>query len=38
VAAPEKRLIVGVSGASGAIYAIRLSEVLRERILRPTWC
>jgi len=31
LAPPEKRIIVGISGASGAIYAIRLLEVLRER-------
>lgn len=30
-ASADKRLIVGISGASGVIYAIRLLEVLRER-------
>ena len=30
-AAAEKRLIVGISGASGAIYAVRLLQVIRER-------
>lgn len=29
--AGDKRIIVGISGASGVIYAIRLLEVLRER-------
>lgn len=26
-----KRLIVGISGASGAIYGVRLLQVLRDR-------
>lgn len=28
---PDKRLIVGISGASGVVYAIRLLQILRER-------
>jgi len=28
---PDKRLIIGLSGASGVIYGIRLLEILRER-------
>ncbi len=33
-----KKLIIGISGASGVIYGIRLLEVLKELILlRPIW-
>ena len=27
---PQKRIIVAISGASGAVYAVRLLQVLRE--------
>jgi 4-hydroxy-3-polyprenylbenzoate decarboxylase len=30
-ATPPRRLVVGISGASGAIYGVRMLEILRER-------
>jgi len=34
---PQDRLIVGISGASGVVYGIRLLEALTELGWNPTW-
>ena len=33
----KRRLIVGISGASGVIYGVSLLALLRKCGLKPTW-
>jgi len=33
----DQRLIVGISGASGIIYGVRLLQALRRCLWKPIW-